>query len=171
MACIRHGLLLVDIGCLALSETWKLQTLGQGFFFFFFANGCQLVLDARFSPMTKKALVGLVCVPAALCMLGNQIIFALLIDIQLDFNTSFTAVSGSVTAFTFLVGVSPLVLAPYSDILGRRIIYLICLFFTFASSIGCGLAPSIAAFIGLRVVQAISSSIGLVAGAAVMYEC
>ncbi|PWN39586.1 MFS general substrate transporter [Ceraceosorus guamensis] len=77
-----------------------------------------------------------------------------------EFNTSETVWLTGTTAYLVPVALTPLVLAPLSEIHGRRPLYLIALFLYTMMFIPQALAPNIGAILGSRIVQGCAGSVG-----------
>ncbi len=91
-------------------------------------------------------------------------------DISSDLNAPAATVQLTLTGFLIGIAAGQLVLGPASDRFGRRRVMLAALAVFAVASIGIALAPHIAVFIGLRVVQGFAGSAGMVISRAIVVD-
>ncbi len=90
--------------------------------------------------------------------------------IAAEFGTTTAAVQQTLSAFFVGLALGQLFYGPISDRLGRRAPLLFgCAMYTVVS-IGCAFAPSVAGLLGLRFLQALGSSAGMVIGRSVVRD-
>nr|WP_031465933.1 Bcr/CflA family multidrug efflux MFS transporter [Sciscionella sp. SE31] len=87
-----------------------------------------------------------------------------------EFHSSESLVQLTLTACVIGLGVGQLIAGPLSDSLGRRRPLLVGLGIYALASLACAFAPSVPALIGLRLVQALAGSAGLVIARAVVRD-
>ena len=111
--------------------------------------------------------VFLISLQAMISPMSSTILAVASLSIAADFNlTSIYTPNLPVGTYVLGLGLGPLYLAPMSEIRGRRIVYLISFSLFIIFSIGCALAPNIAALSILRFLAGISGSVGPTLGAA-----
>ena len=81
-----------------------------------------------------------------------------------DLNCSTTAVIGTTTGFVVMLGIGPLILAPFSETFGRRKLYLICWSIFALLQIPAALAPDITFLIIVRSIAGFFGSVGIANG-------
>ncbi|KAI9494085.1 major facilitator superfamily domain-containing protein, partial [Zychaea mexicana] len=89
-----------------------------------------------------------------------------LVQMQEFFQTSDTAMNASLAIYIFFIGVFPLCWSSFSDIHGRRPIYLISFIVAILESVCCAVSVNISMFIVFRGISAVGSSSVLSLGAA-----
>jgi DHA1 family bicyclomycin/chloramphenicol resistance-like MFS transporter len=120
------------------------------------------------SSYTKLALI--LGTLAAFGPLSIDMYLPALPTIAAEFGTTTAVVQQTLSAFFIGLALGQLFYGPISDRLGRRAPLLFgCAMYTVVS-IGCVFAPSIAALMGLRFVQALGSSAGMVIGRSVVRD-
>lgn len=74
-------------------------------------------------------------------------------ELAADFNvTNSTIATFTVTIYILGFALGPLLLAPLSELYGRRIIYHFCSIFYFAFTLGCALSKNVAMFLVFRLI-------------------
>ncbi|KAJ5902164.1 hypothetical protein N7495_002692 [Penicillium taxi] len=121
-----------------------------------------------FGKYEKWFLVGMAAVTGLFSPLPANIYFPALVTLAKVFDRSTEELNLTVTVYLVMQGVSPMLWGPLSDRLGRRPIFLVCLFILIGSSIGLALCPTSAFWLLLlmRIFQAggCASTIALGAG-------
>lgn len=74
-------------------------------------------------------------------------------QIAADLKTSPNAVVGATTGFVVLLGIGPLILAPLSEIFGRRRLYLACFSVFAILQVPTALSPNIETLLVVRTVS------------------
>ena len=74
------------------------------------------------------------------------------------FQTTDTAINASLAIYIFLIGFFPVCWSSFSDVYGRRPIYLISFMIAIIGSICCAVSVNIGMFIAFRAVTALGSS-------------
>ena len=90
--------------------------------------------------------------------------------LEQSFDVSAAAVQMTVAAFFIGLAIGQAFYGPISDAYGRKIPLIVGLVIYVAASIGCALANDVSTMIGLRFVQAIGSSAGMVIARAVVRD-
>ncbi|CUM64290.1 uncharacterized protein PRCAT00001888001 [Priceomyces carsonii] len=110
--------------------------------------------DARDYPRKIKFAIVLVIAFAAVTgPMGTSIMLPAIDDICIDLNTTQAIVNVSVGIYLLSLGIFPMWWSSFSEIYGRRNVYLISFSMFLAFSIGASLSPSIGALIIFRVLQ------------------
>jgi MFS transporter, DHA1 family, multidrug resistance protein len=86
------------------------------------------------------------------------------------FNTTASAIQGSLTASLLGLGLGQLIAGPLSDVHGRRKPLLISMLLYFLISVACAFSPNISMFIALRFIQGFVASAGLVISRAIVRD-
>ena len=81
-----------------------------------------------------------------------------------DLQTSSSTVIGATTGFVVALGIGPLILAPLSELYGRRLLYLICFSIFALTQIPTALSPSATFLIAWRTVSGFFGSVGVANG-------
>lgn len=127
--------------------------------------------SARVFQTQKRLVVAIVTVAGFLGPVAGNIYIPLLPLYQTVFNTSPTAINGTVSVFMFTFGVAPLFWASLADKFGRRPLFLISLPFYIVSAVFlAAVPPNIGALYFLRVVQAFGASSLISLGAAAITD-
>lgn len=90
--------------------------------------------------------------------------------LRAEFHSSESLVQLTLTACVIGLGFGQLIAGPLSDSLGRRAPLLVGLVLYAVASLACAFAPSVPALIGLRLVQALAGSAGIVIARAVVRD-
>lgn len=90
--------------------------------------------------------------------IGSTIYYPAMKIIEKDLNTTGYLVNLSVSAFMLTMAIMPLAWGVFSDVYGRRKIYLVSLFISFVASVGCAFSKSIAPLLIFRGIQGIGCS-------------
>ncbi|KAG1465574.1 hypothetical protein G6F46_001654 [Rhizopus delemar] len=81
-------------------------------------------------------------------------------DITIYFDTNATVINATVSLFIVMNAIAPLFLAPLSERVGRRWVYIICMAIYTISSAICGIAEKLGTFFVFRLIQGIFGSVG-----------
>lgn len=115
--------------------------------------------DAREYPdKIKKMIVFIIAFSSMMGPMGTSIIFPAIGPITQSFDTTTMMVNVSVGVYSLSIGVFPLWWSSFSEMHGRRTVYIISFALLFAFCIGTALAPNISAFIVLRVLCGAASA-------------
>ena len=94
-------------------------------------------------------------------------------QIAKDLNATEEAIIATTTGFVIFMGIGPLVLAPFSETLGRRKVYIISFAIFTLLQIPTALSPNAATLIAVRTISGFFGSVGLANGGGTlsdMYE-
>ncbi|KAI9266772.1 major facilitator superfamily domain-containing protein [Phascolomyces articulosus] len=119
-----------------------------------------------FSRLRKLTIITIVSVAGTTTSLISTVYYPALVQMQEYFQTTDTAINASVAIYVFLIGFSPVIWSSFSDVYGRRPIYLISFMIAIVGSVCCAVSVNIAMFIAFRAVAALGSSSCLSLGAA-----
>ncbi|KAI8885115.1 MFS general substrate transporter [Backusella circina FSU 941] len=137
----------------------------------FWKKDDSLHMDPRqFSPMKKRLILMTVAFATSTAPIASTIYYPALVEIQLAFNTTATVINTSLSVFIFANAIFPLFWAPFSDIFGRRKIYLISFLINIVGSIGCALSVNVGMFIAFRAISAMGSSSVMSMGAGTLSD-
>jgi multidrug resistance protein len=90
--------------------------------------------------------------------LSSSIYFPALNTISAALNVSSSKINLTITSYVILQGIAPMMIAGFSDNVGRRPAYLICFTIFMFANLGLGLQNSYAALLVLRCIQSAGSS-------------
>ena len=85
-------------------------------------------------------------------------------QIAKDFNTDKQMVVATTTGFVIMLGLGPLVLAPFSETFGRRAVYMWCFSIFTLLQVPTALAPNIETLIAVRTISGFFGSVGIANG-------
>ncbi|GAA6038819.1 hypothetical protein JCM8097_002911 [Rhodosporidiobolus ruineniae] len=119
----------------------------------------------RFSESRKKGIVAMVSFAALLAPFSSSSFLPSIPQIVDELNTTSTIINVTVAIFILVIGIFPLVWAPYAGVYGRRPIYIISLPIFALGSLGVALCDSLASLIVTRIIQGIGSCSVLSVGA------
>ncbi|KAL2395954.1 MFS-type transporter penM [Exophiala dermatitidis] len=123
----------------------------------------------------KKKLVNvaIIALMAILTPLASSMFTPGIAQIAQDLRTDEQSVIATTTGFVIMSGFGPLVLAPFSETFGRRVLYIWCFAVFTVLQIGAAVSPNVGTLIGLRAVSGFFGSVGLANGGGTisdMYE-
>ena len=81
-----------------------------------------------------------------------------------DLQTSPSTVVGATTGFVVALGIGPLILAPLSELYGRRLLYIICFSIFALTQVPTALSPSVSFLITWRTISGFFGSVGVANG-------
>ncbi|GFF55511.1 MFS antiporter QDR2 [Aspergillus lentulus] len=111
-----------------------------------------------FTTNEKRAIVLMGSLAGFFSPLSSSIYFPALDTIASSLQVSITQINLTVTTYLLLQGASPMLIAGFSDKVGRRPAYIICFTIYIAANIGLSLQNSYAALMVLRCIQSAGSS-------------
>ncbi|KAI0532285.1 major facilitator superfamily domain-containing protein [Xylaria digitata] len=111
-----------------------------------------------FTTTEKRAIVLAAAAGAFFSPLSAQIYFPALDTLSRDLGISVTEVNLTITTYMIVQAIAPMFVGSLADSAGRRPAYILCFIIYIAACIGCALAPSYAALLVLRALQAAGSS-------------
>ncbi|KAF4231748.1 hypothetical protein CNMCM6805_010337 [Aspergillus fumigatiaffinis] len=111
-----------------------------------------------FTTNEKRAIVLMGSLAGFFSPLSSSIYFPALDTIASSLKVSITKINLTVTTYLLLQGASPMLIAGFSDKVGRRPAYIICFTIYIAANIGLSLQNSYAALMVLRCIQSAGSS-------------
>lgn len=117
------------------------------------------------SERKKKCLVAIVSFAALLAPFSSSCFLPSIPAIDEALHTTATILDATVSIFLVVIGISPLLWAPYAGLYGRRPIYLLSLPIFTLGSMGVALSPSLGVLIVTRIIQGVGSSAVLSVGA------
>ncbi|CEI92095.1 hypothetical protein RMCBS344292_06368 [Rhizopus microsporus] len=85
-------------------------------------------------------------------------------DIMVYFNTNLTVINATIALYIMMNAIAPLFLAPLSERVGRRWVYIICMAIYTVCTIVCGISKGIGLFFAFRLLQGIFGSVGQAVG-------
>jgi len=109
--------------------------------------------NPRSWPKRKKLLnVFVIALMAILSPLASSMFGPGIMEIAKDLNTDISTIVGAQSGFVIMLGIGPLVFAPFSETFGRRRLYMVC-FSAFALlQIPTALAPNVESLIAVRTI-------------------
>ncbi|KAM0750703.1 MFS general substrate transporter [Meredithblackwellia eburnea MCA 4105] len=124
-----------------------------------------LKMYARFSEGKKHFIVAIVAYAALLAPFSSASFLPSIPNIVEDLDTNATILNITVAVFILVVGITPLIWAPFSGIYGRRPIYILSLPMCTLGSMGVALSRNLTSLIITRIIQGMGSSAVLSVGA------
>lgn len=125
------------------------------------------------SPRKKLTNVGIIALMAILSPLASSMFTPGIEQVALDLDCSLNAVIATTTGFVIMLGLGPLVLAPFSETFGRRRLYIWCFSIFTILQIPTALAPNVGFLIAARSLSGFFGSVGIANGGGTisdMYE-
>lgn len=119
---------------------------------------------------TKKIInVAIIALMAILTPLASSMFTPGISQIAEDLDTNEQSVIATTTGFVIMMGFGPLVLAPFSETFGRRMLYIWCYSVFTLLQLASGLSPNIGTLIAMRTISGFfgstfSAAIGLKEG-------
>ncbi|KAI8141823.1 major facilitator superfamily domain-containing protein [Fennellomyces sp. T-0311] len=121
-----------------------------------------------FSKSYKRVMVIIVTINSIFLFMSYNTYSPALDAIRQSFNTTVENVNLTITAYSLLQGIAPLICGPFADTWGRRPVLLIIFIIYIGSGIGLALVSSFEAFVVLRMIQAFGSGPVISIGAGVI---
>ncbi|KAI1107867.1 major facilitator superfamily transporter [Jackrogersella minutella] len=123
----------------------------------------QPVIDQRpnysaFTDWEKRGIVIGAAIGAFFSPLTAQIYLPALNVLADEFHVTVSQINLTVTTYMIFQGLTPMFVGSLADTAGRRPAYFICFVIYICANIGCALAPSYPALLGLRMLQSAGSS-------------
>lgn len=119
----------------------------------------------KFTSRKKNYIVAIVAYCALLAPFSSSSFLPSIPEISKDLNTTATILNISVAAFIVVIGISPLMWAPYAGVYGRKAVYMVSLPIFTLSSLGVALSPNLVSLFVMRCFQGVGSSAVLSVGA------
>ena len=101
----------------------------------------------------KLTNVGIIALMAILSPLASSMFTPGIQQIADDLNCDTQSVIATTTGFVIMLGIGPLVLAPVSETLGRRVVYMVCFAIFTVLQIPTALAPNIGTLVAVRTIS------------------
>ncbi|KAJ4574498.1 hypothetical protein HRR83_004327 [Exophiala dermatitidis] len=105
------------------------------------------------SKKKKLVNVAIIALMAILTPLASSMFTPGIAQIAQDLRTDEQSVIATTTGFVIMSGFGPLVLAPFSETFGRRVLYIWCFAVFTVLQIGAAVSPNVGTLIGLRAVS------------------
>ena len=118
-----------------------------------------------FSKSRKNFIVAVVSLCGLVAPLASNIYFPALVSVQKDLQASDIMINATISVFIFVMGIAPVIWAPFSDLRGRQAVYVVSNALFAVSSLLCGLSVNAVMLIIFRVFQAFGSSAVIAVGA------
>jgi multidrug resistance protein len=112
----------------------------------------------------KLTNVGIIALMAILSPLASSMFTPGISQIAEDLNASEQEVIATTTGFVIMLGLGPLVLAPFSETFGRRKVYIFCFSMFTLLQIPTALSPNVATLIAVRAISGLFGSVGIANG-------
>lgn len=106
-----------------------------------------------YSPKVKSMILAQVSLAAVVAPMGASIMLPALNDISADLNVTTTVVNVSFGLYILSLGIFPLWWSGFSELNGRRSVYVVSFTLYTCFQIGCALAPNIAGLMILRIMS------------------
>jgi hypothetical protein len=116
----------------------------------------------QWSDKQKLTNVGIIALMAILSPLASSMFTPGISQIAEDLNCGEQEVIATTTGFVIMLGVGPLILAPFSETFGRRIVYIVCFSAFTLLQIPTALSPNIATLISVRAISGLFGSKSIV---------
>ncbi|KAI8583392.1 hypothetical protein K450DRAFT_223413 [Umbelopsis ramanniana AG] len=123
-----------------------------------------------YSRSKKNAIILVVALGGVFGPLASMIYMPSLVDIANALHTSTASVNATVSTYVVFLGIGPLVWASFSDIYGRKRMYLISIIIFIIASIICAITDNIVLLAIFRAIQACGASAGQSVGAGVISD-
>lgn len=120
----------------------------------------------RFSPHRKMFIVVLMSFCSFLAPISSTSVLAATPEVAEEYGTTGSIVNITNAIYMLMMGISPIVWGPLSEVYGRRMISQITSVLFCACSIGTALAPNLAAFFIFRILTAFEGTAFILVGSA-----
>jgi len=124
----------------------------------------------KWSRGRKLATLCLIAIASLLTPISGSIFNPSLQEIQDEFHANNAEISLSISLFVIMQGSAPIFWSAFSELKGRKLIYLLSITLFAASCAGAGVANSIGLLIGMRVLQAAGNAAVLAIGAGTLAD-
>lgn len=118
----------------------------------------------NWSKGTKYLQVFLVFLVGNTCTMAGSIFSPGMDDLAKELGVGHKMALLGETTFLCMLGVGPLILAPFGETFGRRTVFLTCLFFFTVLQLPAALAPNLATFLVVRTFAGLFGSVGVANG-------
>ncbi|OQE15552.1 hypothetical protein PENFLA_c031G06279 [Penicillium flavigenum] len=122
----------------------------------------------RFSPARKVVIVGVLSFCSFLAPISSTSILAGIPEVAKTYNTTGSVINASNALYMAFMGIAAPFWGPFSQVWGRRMVFLVSAFLFFAFSIGTALAPNLPAYYIFRVLTAFQGTSFLVVGSSAL---
>ncbi|KAJ5384571.1 hypothetical protein N7517_002482 [Penicillium concentricum] len=122
----------------------------------------------RFSPARKAIIVGVLSFCSFLAPISSTSILAAIPEVAKTYNTTGSVINASNALYMAFMGIAAPFWGPFSQVWGRRPVFLVSAFLFFAFSIGTALAPNLPAYYIFRVLTAFQGTSFLVVGSSAL---
>ncbi|GAB5589290.1 hypothetical protein Unana1_04190 [Umbelopsis nana] len=122
------------------------------------------------SKSKKNTIILVVALGGIFGPLASMIYMPSLVDIANSLNTTTASVNATVSTYVVFLGIAPLFWASFSDIYGRKRMYLISIIIFIVASVICAVTNSTALLAVFRAIQACGASAGQSVGAGVISD-
>ncbi|CAG7945275.1 hypothetical protein PENNAL_c0021G00141 [Penicillium nalgiovense] len=122
----------------------------------------------RFSPVRKVVIVGVLSFCSFLAPISSTSILAGIPEVAQTYNTTGSVINASNALYMAFMGIAAPFWGPFSQVWGRRPVFLVSAFLFFAFSIGTALAPNLPAYYIFRVLTAFQGTSFLVVGSSAL---
>lgn len=122
----------------------------------------------KYTPRRKAVMVALLSYCAFLPSISSTSTLSATPEIAAEFHTTGPIINVSSALYILMMGLSPMVWGPLSQVFGRRIITLVTASVFLICSIATALAPEIVSFFVLRLLTALAGMALILAGSAVI---
>ncbi|KAI2716666.1 hypothetical protein CBS147354_6934 [Penicillium roqueforti] len=122
----------------------------------------------RFSPARKVIIVGILSFCSFLAPISSTSILAGIPEVAKTYNTTGSVINASNALYMAFMGIAAPFWGPFSQVWGRRPVFLVSAFLFFAFSIGTALAPNLPAYYIFRVLTAFQGTSFLVVGSSAL---
>ncbi|KAJ6138400.1 hypothetical protein N7471_004886 [Penicillium samsonianum] len=122
----------------------------------------------RFSPARKVIIVGVLSFCSFLAPISSTSILAGIPEVAKTYNTTGSVINASNALYMAFMGIAAPFWGPFSQVWGRRPVFLVSAFLFFAFSIGTALAPNLPAYYIFRVLTAFQGTSFLVVGSSAL---
>lgn len=116
------------------------------------------------SSRAKITNVAIIALMAIVSPLASSMFAPGISQIAEDLNTTEQAVIATTTGYVIMLGMGPLVLAPFSETFGRRIVYIVCFSIFALLQIPIAFSPNIGFLIAVRSISGFFGSVGIANG-------
>ncbi|KAJ5208902.1 hypothetical protein N7449_003281 [Penicillium cf. viridicatum] len=122
----------------------------------------------RFSPARKVIIVGVLSFCSFLAPISSTSILAAIPEVAKTYNTTGSVINASNALYMAFMGIAAPFWGPFSQVWGRRPVFLVSAFLFFAFSIGTALAPNLPAYYIFRILTAFQGTSFLVVGSSAL---